>query len=153
MKNKKMYEYTQDYLIKKQFTNDILNREGFIYKVSGGDTSFPVGTNVLIVGKENSGLYKCKVVGTKSKIGYVTTADFILAPRDTVEFEIAKGDFEEKVNDIALKITFLTETESDEFDEIDYRAWTILKSLKGAEDAEVLKTITKALLEIAPPKN
>lgn len=148
-----MYDYTQDYLVKKQFTNDILNREGFVYKVSGGDTSFPVGTNVMIVGKENAGLYKCKVVGSKSKIGYVTTNDFILAPRDKEEFGIVKGDFEEKVNDIALKITFLTETGNEEFDEIDYSAWTIFQSLKGAEDAEVLKTITKALLEISPPKN
>ena len=149
-----MYDYTQDYLVKKQFTNDILNREGFIYKVSGGDTSFPVGTNVMIVGKENSGLYKCKVVGTKSKIGYVTTADFVLAPRDKDEFTVVKSDFEEKVNDVVLKITFLTETESDEFDEIDYRAWTIFQSLKGdGDDKETLRIITKALLEISPPKN
>ena len=148
-----MYDYSQDYLAKKQFGTDILNRDGSVYKVSSGDTSFPVLTNVTIVGKENSGLYKCKVIGTKSKIGYVASVDFILDARDKEEFEVVKSDFEEKMKDLEMKITFLVETESDEFDSIDYSAWTILQSLKGAEDAEVLKTITKALLEIAPPKD
>lgn len=153
MTEDKMYKYSQEFIRNKNFANDILNREGTVFSSKGGDTQLSIGARFTIIGKENSGLFKVRPYGSKNKSNYVAVQDTSLLPKFKEEFIKAKEIEEETIAEIDRKLTFLTERGIEEFDTMDFNAWSIMKSLKETKgDDEVLKSITKALISVSEMK-